>query len=168
MDQEKLNDLLRDLHETTGSRVMLLMPDREVVTYPGTPVEFYRMLRASQAEPTEANGEPCGEKPLRQQIMDYICNNLSQDLSVQALCRRFAVSKSELYRLVRSQAPEGIARYVRQLRFRKACELLRGTNMPIWQIAEEVGYDNPDYFLRVFKKETGTSAGKYRKHTEEP
>lgn len=106
------------------------------------------------------------ETPLRQTILDYIAKNLSADLSVQALCRRFSVSKSELYRLLRGAAPEGVAAYVRQKRFSKACELLRCTRKSIWQIAEEVGYDNPDYFLRAFKKEIGVSAGKYRKSLE--
>lgn len=100
---------------------------------------------------------------LKKTITDYIAKNLSEDLSVLGLCRKFAVSKSELYRLLRHTAPNGVAAYVRELRFRKACELLRYTRKPVWKIAAEVGYDNPDYFLRAFKKEVGISAGKYRK-----
>ena len=103
------------------------------------------------------------QPPLQQTILDYIAKNLSTDLSVQTLCRRFSISKSELYRLLRAQAPHGIAAYVRQRRFQKACELLRHTRKPLWQVAEEVGYVDPDYFLRAFKKELGVSAGKYRK-----
>ena len=166
MEQEKLNDLLRDLHETTGSRVMLLMPDQEVITYPGTAAEFCRLLHDARNAKIESEVQTM-EKSLQQKIAEYIFNHLSEDLSVQSLCRRFAVSKSELYRLLRRQAPDGIARYVRQLRFHKACELLRGTSKPLWQIAAEVGYENPDYFLRAFKKETGISAGKYRKASED-
>jgi len=160
MEQEKLNDLLRDLHETTGSRVMLLTPDHRVVTYPGDATEFCRLLRTAQLQ------EP-SDRSLQQEIMEYILQNLSADLSVQTMCRHFAVSKSELYRTLRRQAPDGIARYVRQLRFEKACDLLRNTSKPLWQIAAEVGYDNPDYFLRAFKKETGVSAGKYRRQVRE-
>ena len=52
---------------------------------------------------------------------------------------------------------------MRRVRFERACELLCNTSKPLWQIAAEVGYDNPDYFLRAFKKETGLSAGKYRR-----
>ena len=107
------------------------------------------------------------DMPLDQTVLDYISKNLRADLSIQALCRRFSVSKSELYRMLREAAPEGVASYVRQKRFARACELLRGTRKAIWQIAEEVGYDNPDYFLRAFKKEVGVSAGKYRKGIEQ-
>lgn len=104
------------------------------------------------------------KRPLQQTILDYIEKNLSEDLSVQTLCHSFSVSKSELYRLLREQAPHGVAAYVRQKRFQKACDLLRHTGKPLWQIAEEVGYDDSDYFLRAFKKEMGVSAGKYRKN----
>ena len=160
MEREKLNDLLRELHEKTGGRVMLLTPDHQMVTYPNTPSEFCRLL---QTVPWQENPE----KSMQQEIAEYILQNLSEDLSVQTMCRRFAVSKSELYRILRRQAPDGIARYVRQIRFERACDLLRNTSMPLWQIAAEVGYDNPDYFLRAFKKETGLSAGKYRKQGRE-
>ena len=155
-----LDDLLQSLYEKTGSHVMLLTPDRQVVTYPESPSEFCRILHTMQMQDTR-------EKPLQQEIAEYILQNLSEDLSVQTLCRRFAVSKSELYRVLRRQAPEGIASYVRQLRFERACDLLRSTSKPLWQIAAEVGYDNPDYFLRAFKKETGMSAGKYRRQIRE-
>ena len=160
MEREKLNDLLRDIHEMTGSRVMLLTPDRQVVTYPDNPSEFCRLLQTVQWQESS-------EKSMQQEIAEYILQNLSADLSVQTICRRFAVSKSELYRILRRQAPDGIARYIRQIRFERACDLLRNTNKPLWQIAAEVGYDNPDYFLRAFKKETGMSAGKYRKQVRE-
>ena len=106
------------------------------------------------------------QTPLRQMILDHIAKNLSSDLSIQALCCKFCVSKSELYRILSTHAPDGVAAYVRGKRFEKACELLRYTRKPVWQIAEEVGYDNPDYFLRAFKKELGLSAGKYRKGLE--
>lgn len=102
-------------------------------------------------------------RSLQQTILDYIEGNLSENLSGQALCRRFSISRSELYRLLREQAPQGVAAYIRGKRFQKACELLRDTNKPIWQVAEAVGYDDPNYFLRAFRREIGISAGKYRK-----
>ena len=102
-------------------------------------------------------------KTFRQMILDHIHNDLSADLSVQTLCRRFAVSKTELYRLLREDAPGGVAAYVREKRLQKACALLRDTDIPVWEIAEAVGYNDHDYFLRVFKRKVGISAAKYRK-----
>ena len=103
------------------------------------------------------------QTPLHQSILDYIAKNLSADLSITALCERFSVSKAELYRLLRTSAPDGVAAYIRQLRMNKACDLLRNTDKPIWRIAEEIGCDDQNYFMRIFKKTFGLSAGRYRK-----
>ena len=104
------------------------------------------------------------QKPLELQLMEYIEKNLSADLSVPALCREFALSKSELYSCTRTYMPEGIAKYVRWRRIEAAKdEILKHPGKPLWKISEEVGFDNYDYFLRTFKSQTGISAGSLRK-----
>lgn len=162
-EKEKIKDLVRSIHEISGASVMLLSESgSQIMTYPGTPGAFCEALQ------NHMGLSESDEQPLRQKILQHIADNLAADLSVQTLCRSFAVSKSELYRILRTQAPDGVATYVRKLRVSKACRLLRGTTKPMWKIAAEVGYENPDYFLRVFKKEVGMCAGKYRKgNTEE-
>jgi two-component system response regulator YesN len=46
----------------------------------------------------------------------------------------------------------------------KAAELLRLTDLPSYMIAEKVGYDNFNYFGRLFKKRYGVSTSEYRKN----
>lgn len=53
------------------------------------------------------------------------------------------------------------------LRMVNAQSLLENTEYNIGEIAEIVGYDNPLYFSRVFKKEYGVSPAQYRKNLEE-
>ena len=104
-----------------------------------------------------------GEKPIVYAVMDYISDNLDKDLSPAALCRKFGVSRSELYKISRPYMPDGIAEFVKSARLLKACELLKKSDMPVWQIAEKIGFSDKEYFQRVFKKKYGVSAGKYRK-----
>ena len=103
------------------------------------------------------------ETLLAQSILEYISKNLAADVSVPALCSEFSISKSTLYRVTKHYAPDGIAAYIKKLRWRKACELLMHTDMTMDQIAEQTGYSDTAYFLRSFKKEKGISAGCYRK-----
>ena len=103
------------------------------------------------------------ETLLAQSLLEYISRNLSSDVSVSALCRKFSISKSTLYRVTKLYAPEGVAAYIRKIRCNKACDLLIHTDMTMSRIAEEVGYSDAAYFLRSFKKEKGVSAGNYRK-----
>lgn len=51
------------------------------------------------------------------------------------------------------------ARYIQSLRIVNAQRLLERTKYSIGEVSEIVGYDNPLYFSRVFKKETGLSPG---------
>lgn len=60
------------------------------------------------------------------------------------------------------------AQYVLSLRMVNAQSLLEHTNYNVKEISEIVGYDNPLYFSRVFKKEIGQSPAQYRKLRGKP
>ena len=102
------------------------------------------------------------EISVTQKIVDYIRENLSEDLSVKSLCEVFHLSKSELYRITKGCMPEGIAAFVKKERIKKAADLLKTTNKPSWEIAAETGFSDVNYFLRIFKAVQGIPAGKYR------
>lgn len=53
--------------------------------------------------------------------------------------------------------------YIRDFRISKAKELLIGTQLKLYEIAEQVGYTDPKYFSRVFKECTGQLPADYRK-----
>lgn len=53
--------------------------------------------------------------------------------------------------------------YVRKFRIEKAKKLLLGTDMKLYEIAEQTGYTDAKYFSRVFKAETGILPAEYRK-----
>ena len=55
------------------------------------------------------------------------------------------------------------AQYILSLRMVNAQSLLERTTYNIKEISEIVGYENPLYFSRVFKKEMGKSPAQYRK-----
>ena len=53
--------------------------------------------------------------------------------------------------------------YLTSVRIRRARELLETTDYTVSEIGALVGYDNPLYFSRIFKKQTGVSPAGYRK-----
>jgi len=99
------------------------------------------------------------DSPLGMKITDYIDKNLANDLSVSSLCSEFAISKAKLYSEMRIYMPEGIAKYIRKRRIQAAEENIhKNPDKPLWRVAEECGFDDYNYFLRVFRTETGKSA----------
>ena len=53
--------------------------------------------------------------------------------------------------------------YVTSIRITKAKDLLKNTAFTIQEVGRLVGYENPLYFSRIFKKQTGHSPSEYRK-----
>lgn len=95
-------------------------------------------------------------------ITEYIKNNLSAPLSVNAICKKFLISKNTLYSLFREHFNVTVTEYITELRMKKARELLSETKAPVYEIAEAVGINNYTYFCRLFKKAENVSATEYR------
>jgi AraC-like DNA-binding protein len=76
--------------------------------------------------------------------------------------QRANMSLSTFIRRFRAHTGVPPQRYVTRLRMTNARELMDSTTLPIADIARLVGYDNPLYFSRMFKKETGMSPRAYR------
>ncbi len=100
---------------------------------------------------------------LTQKIKTYITENLASPLSVSMLAKKFYVSKNHLYSLFVNEFGISVSRFITNERIKKAKELLIETEKPIVEISELCGYTEYNYFIRIFKKETGISPLKYRK-----
>lgn len=92
----------------------------------------------------------------------YLLEHLSEDLSVNSLANAFGISKTKLYETCSMYYGCGIAEHIRYLRIEKAKSLLKETNLPITTVSDEVGFTDYNYFCRVFKKQVGLPAKKYR------
>lgn len=92
----------------------------------------------------------------------FLLEHLSEDLTAESISSYLGISRSKLYMACDKYIGMGIAEYVRDLRLEEAKTLLKTTNTSITEIAQRVGFEDYNYFSRVFKKETGYSAKKYR------
>lgn len=97
------------------------------------------------------------------QIEEYLYENLSKDLSVPTICKHFHISKSKLYTISKKAFGIGFSDYVRKIRVWEGKKALKNTTKSINQIAEEVGFSDANYFIRVFRQQEGVSPNKYRK-----
>ena len=103
------------------------------------------------------------EEDLSNQIQEYIVQHLVQDLTVDEICEKFGMKKTKLYQISKHGFGDGIAQHIRNLRIRKAEELLTETDKKISDIAEEVGISDYNYFTKVFKKAKGVTPREFRK-----
>ncbi len=96
------------------------------------------------------------------EITEYINNNLSSDLKISVLCKKFIVPKNRLYDAFKNHFGYTVNEYITNKRLEKAKELLKQSKEPIYKIAETVGFANFTYFCKLFKRKTGLSPSNYR------
>ncbi|MBQ2987178.1 MAG: PocR ligand-binding domain-containing protein [Tyzzerella sp.] len=100
---------------------------------------------------------------LGQEIRLYIATHLTENLSVDTICSKYNISPSGLYQLFQKVFGCGVVKIIREERIKRAKELLLDSNFSISDIASQVGILDANYFIRVFKAETGMTPGEYRK-----
>lgn len=97
------------------------------------------------------------------EITDYIQSNYRSNISLDMLADLFHFSKYHLCRKFKETTSMTIIDYLIQVRIKKAKELLKSAgNRHIFEIASEVGFNDPSYFNRVFKKITMLTPNEYQ------
>lgn len=96
------------------------------------------------------------------QVLSYIHYNY-QEASVESIAEHFHLSRPYLSRLFKEYTGKTIVQVLQQIRLERACELLTETQLPVQNIAENVGYTDVTFFIRMFKKANGATPLQYRK-----
>lgn len=90
------------------------------------------------------------------------------ELSLSALAESMHVSSAYLSRGIKQRTGETFSGCVTRLRMEQAKELLASSeSVPIFDVAERVGYTSQHYFCRIFKEYTGKTPSEWRKEERE-
>lgn len=92
----------------------------------------------------------------------FIQQNYSRAIGVEEVARQAGVSRSYLYRAFREAFGCSPSAYLCRHRIQRACQLLRHSTLPVGAVATSVGFEDPFYFSRAFRRETGVSPSEYR------
>ncbi|WP_419871220.1 response regulator [Candidatus Pristimantibacillus sp. PTI5] len=84
------------------------------------------------------------------------------DLSIAKVCGQLHISAGYFSGLFKKELKLTFGAYLLQLRMEAAKELLRTTELKAFEIADKVGFADPNYFSLSFKKYAGVSAKEYR------
>ncbi|MCF3108079.1 AraC family transcriptional regulator [Niabella sp. CC-SYL272] len=86
---------------------------------------------------------------------------LTEQPSINAIAEKLALSTNSLYRIVKEYAGTSPKDYFINRLMAEAQRKLRYTNTSVKELAYELGFNDPDYFSRLFKKSTGKSASEF-------
>src|SRR5690554_638887 len=114
-----------------------------------------------------ANSTKSKANDVLEEAVAYLSNNFNDpSISMDLLCEKLGVSVSYLSALFKKIMKTTFNKYLINLRMEKAKELLKYSNDKVYEIANQVGYNDVYYFSYSFKKATGLTTKDYR-HVKE-
>ena len=113
-----------------------------------------------------ANIRKTDTNPIIKKICDYVEENLAQDISLEMAADYAGVSSFYLSKLFKEEKGETYINFVTDKRLEKSCQLLYQTDLSIKEITAEVGYNDQNYYSRIFKTKYGLSPKEYRKEKQ--
>ncbi len=96
--------------------------------------------------------------------IEIIQNRYNENLSLNEICQDVAVSKNHFCYLFKRETGMNLWKYLTIIRLQHAKQLLENTDLRSYEIAFRVGYDNPSYFSKLFKKYENMTPNEYREN----
>jgi two-component system, response regulator YesN len=96
-------------------------------------------------------------------VKGFIEENFTKSISLEDAAEHVGISPYYLSKLFKERFSVNFIDYLTQLRVDKAKEMMKNPESSLKEICYNVGYKDPNYFSRVFKKTTGLSPSDYRR-----
>ncbi|MFC9707862.1 response regulator [Paenibacillus sp. NPDC056933] len=119
------------------------------------------MLAKLQEELSDQEGVQSRRHVIKQ-VQEMVTRDTGQDLSVKMIADKVYLHPVYLSKIYKAETGEGLGDYMIRMRMERALYLLKNTNKKIYEITSELGYQNPQYFSKMFKKHYGMTPNEYR------
>ncbi len=96
------------------------------------------------------------------EVRRHIEENYAQDITLSGMANQYKISPGYLSLLFTERTGKNFIEYLTERRIKKAQELLKHTDMKIYEIACAIGYNDSYYFSSCFKKVVGMTPSEYR------
>lgn len=103
---------------------------------------------------------PIGSNPAMAKAIQFIRENFKKDISIKQVANEVQISERYLRKVFGEYLNLSPIEYLNQIRINHAIELLRISELSIKEICYECGFQSPQYFSRVFKKQVGVNPRK--------
>lgn len=97
-----------------------------------------------------------------ERILEYLETHYAETVTLSDVARLVYLSPAYVSTLISGETGKTLIDNLNSIRVRRAIELMKNTNMKLYEIAAQVGFNEAQYFSIVFKKYTGTTPSEYR------
>lgn len=94
--------------------------------------------------------------------LEYIRIHYKEGISLEKTAEVLNITPEYLSMLFKREMGMNFSVFLKKFRISHAKRLLKTTDMKIYEVAQECGYSNSNYFTKVFKEVTGISPAEYR------
>jgi len=94
--------------------------------------------------------------------IQYINENYMKDIKLEDVARQVHVSPNYFSRIFKTEYKQSFVEYLTRIRIEAAKKMILKADKSISDICWDVGYNDPNYFTKVFKKVTGQTPSEYR------
>ena len=101
-------------------------------------------------------------RALYAEVAQIISQEYGSELVLEDIARRVASSRRQLQRAFDEVGHTSFRTYLTNFRMDRAAELLAGTDLPVRDVADAVGYRQPAQFAKAFRRRHGCSPSEYR------
>ncbi|MBN2353351.1 MAG: helix-turn-helix domain-containing protein [Spirochaetales bacterium] len=120
------------------------------------------VLLARCREGPDERPEPAGRSSGLAAIVSHIEEHYTDEFSLEDLAARAGLAPAYFSRRFHEKTGTPLFEFINSIRVRKACQLLKRTDLPIIEIAYAVGYNNLSHFNRYFRKLMRVSPREYK------
>lgn len=163
-----------DRAEVSGLRALLAEVDREYrfaacghISVLASYVHILLLRALRMPDPQERPGQVPGSwgrsEDLAERFRELMAEPEVRLRSVEECARELGVSTSYLHNVVKRATGRTPGQLIRARQVLAAKRLIAGTDLTIRQVAGGVGFTDPAYFCRFFRRETGVSPGQFRR-----
>lgn len=104
------------------------------------------------------------QKSITEEAINYVEENYSnENLSLKDVSGHVHINPTYFSMIFKKEKGINFSDFLYEYRMKKAMEIIRNSDKKVYEVAEEVGYSNSQYFSVCFKKFTGMSPLEYRK-----
>lgn len=102
------------------------------------------------------------EQNTMQKVLTYLQTHYADNLNMAVVSNHFSLNYSYFSQAFQEFTGESFSNYVRRLRLDKAKELLVHSDLKVYEISDQVGFENVKHFTRIFKDTEGITALEFR------
>ena len=96
-------------------------------------------------------------------FLDYVINHYSESIDIESIIEKQGISKSHFRRIFKQKMKKSPHKFLLEYRVEKAKKLLATNKYTTAEVSYMVGYDDPNYFSRLFKTKENILPSDYKK-----